>query len=166
MTSSTLPDDDDVGCEDIQSLLFQPLPSSSISIRHISAGEKHMIACSSTGGVFSMGWNGMGACGLGRRVFESLEPLPLAPPFCGIVKISSLSAGMQHSLLLSEDGDVYSCGWNSDGQLGLGDLTARFEPELISSLTATVFKVGHLGFTRTLNFMPLCLYTSSWLLRS
>jgi alpha-tubulin suppressor-like RCC1 family protein len=123
MTSSTLPDDDDddVGCEDNQCLLFQPLPSPSVSIRHIAAGEKHMMACSSTGVAFSMGWNGMGACGLGRHIIESHEPVPLAPPFGGIVKISSVSAGMQQSLLLTEDGDVYLCGWNSDGQLGLGE---------------------------------------------
>ena len=32
-----------------------------------------------------------------------------------------VSAGANHSLCLTSRGDVYSCGYNAKGQLGLGD---------------------------------------------
>lgn len=145
LCSGLLPGDSDMeGVEDdeVTRLLLQtPLPRS-ISIRRLAVGEQHAIACSSEGGVWGWGWNAMGACGLGREVLSTREPLPLASPFGNIVKVSSVSAGLQHSLLLSEEGDVYSCGSNGDGQLGLGDRTARFEAELISALTLSVSTIS------------------------
>jgi alpha-tubulin suppressor-like RCC1 family protein len=36
-----------------------------------------------------------------------------------------IAAGGDHSLLLLETGEVYSCGSNGDGQLGLGDSQDR-----------------------------------------
>ena len=35
-------------------------------------------------------------------------------------KIKKIAAGASHSLCLTERGDVYSCGRNAHGQLGLG----------------------------------------------
>lgn len=36
-------------------------------------------------------------------------------------KVKMVAAGANHSLCLTERGDVYSCGYNAKGQLGLGD---------------------------------------------
>jgi E3 ubiquitin-protein ligase MYCBP2 len=59
----------------------------------------------------------------------SLPPARLTlPPG---VKITQLSAGLHHTLLMSLDGDVYAFGSNTHGQLGLCDLIPRGCPSLI-----------------------------------
>ena len=44
------------------------------------------------------------------------------------VKISSISCGLHHTLLLSTTGQVYAFGSNTHGQLGVGDLVPRGAP--------------------------------------
>jgi len=44
--------------------------------------------------------------------------------------VTSVAAGAYHSLLATEDGDVYSAGSNRDGALGLGVVDAFSHPEL------------------------------------
>jgi hypothetical protein len=65
--------------------------------------------------------------GLGDRT-DRLRPIliPNLPP------IKSISAGGSHSLLLDEQGRIYSFGWNVWGELGLGDRIQRLIPTLIS----------------------------------
>ena len=43
-----------------------------------------------------------------------------------------VAAGLAHTVACTDGGDVYSWGWNADGQLGLGDDSGRAEPELVS----------------------------------
>ena len=135
----TIPNQEDNEVENPQEALslMQATILSGITISQVASGEKHTLALSASGCVWGWGWNGVGACGLGREVVESSQPRPLAFP-CHQVKIAAVEAGLQHSLLLSRDGDAYSFGWNRDGQLGQGDLMIRFEPSLISELTHVV----------------------------
>lgn len=65
----------------------------------------------------------------------------LISSLAGAIKIVQAAAGLSHTLLLSDSGDVYSCGWNGDGQLGLGDTAIRTEPTLCESITSTISKV-------------------------
>ena len=44
-----------------------------------------------------------------------------------------VAAGLAHTVACTDSGDVYSWGWNADGQLGLGDDSGRGEPELVSA---------------------------------
>ena len=53
--------------------------------------------------------------------------------FCG-KKIIDFAVGSVHSLAVTEDGEVYSWGWNEQGQLGDTSNVTRAEPSLISSL--------------------------------
>ncbi len=52
----------------------------------------------------------------------------------GPVKISQVSAGYDHSLLLSDDGQVFAFGNGTYGKLGLGCQTAKSVPTLITAL--------------------------------
>ncbi|XP_068620945.1 secretion-regulating guanine nucleotide exchange factor-like isoform X2 [Battus philenor] len=45
------------------------------------------------------------------------------PDFCN--KIKQISCGGGHSLLLDEEGKLYSCGWNLNGQVGLENTTVK-----------------------------------------
>lgn len=51
---------------------------------------------------------------------DEIKPL-LVEALAGL-KIIKISAGGWHSCALSEDGDLYTWGWNSNGQLGLPNL--------------------------------------------
>ena len=49
------------------------------------------------------------------------------------IKISQISCGYSHVLTLDENGNAYSCGFDSEGQLGLGEeVLVNYTPNLIS----------------------------------
>ncbi|CAH8439989.1 unnamed protein product [Schistosoma bovis] len=74
--------------------------------------------------VFSLGNNVFGQCGReiipGEKYDRDVEVITkiVLPP--EIKSIKQLVCGQDHTLLLSSDGVVYSCGLGSDGQTGLG----------------------------------------------
>lgn len=50
----------------------------------------------------------------------------------GGIKIINICAGGWHSCALSQDGDVYTWGWNGNGQLGLGtDVSVMATPSVV-----------------------------------
>jgi alpha-tubulin suppressor-like RCC1 family protein len=50
--------------------------------------------------------------------------------------VRKLAAGLGHSVALSENGEVYAWGNNSNGQLGLGNLDNKATPQKVPSLTS------------------------------
>ena len=40
-------------------------------------------------------------------------------------KVQLMAAGLHHSMVMTQSGDIYVCGSNKDGQLGLGDTDTR-----------------------------------------
>ena len=50
----------------------------------------------------------------------------------GGLTVVQVAAGLAHTVACTDSGDVYSWGWNADGQLGLGDDHSRAEPELVA----------------------------------
>ncbi|XP_046440285.1 E3 ubiquitin-protein ligase MYCBP2-like isoform X2 [Daphnia pulex] len=59
----------------------------------------------------------------------SLSPGPIS--FHSKVRVSQVACGLHHSVLLTTDGQVYTFGSNSYGQLGVGDLSSRGSPNLV-----------------------------------
>ena len=51
------------------------------------------------------------------------------------VRVCAVSAGYDHSLFLTEDGKVYSCGRGMHGRLGHGNTQNRRRPKLIEALS-------------------------------
>jgi hypothetical protein len=51
-----------------------------------------------------------------------------------------IAAGAEHTVAVTEDGDLYGWGWGRYGNLGLGDRDDRFVPEKVSPV-----EVGNLG---------------------
>ena len=85
--------------------------------------------------VFSFGNNNSGQLGLGDS-FGRLIPTSIQPPnsyqeygFEG--KAKSIACGNYHSMFIDLRNNVWTCGFNSSGQLGLDDNTDRFSPERI-----------------------------------
>ncbi|KAG9341311.1 hypothetical protein JZ751_019415, partial [Albula glossodonta] len=61
---------------------------------------------------------------------------PLAPHLCAV----SLSLGVEHAVLLSASGAVYTWGSSSHGQLGHGELSREEEPRVVEALGGVAMK--------------------------
>uniref|UniRef100_A0A8C1U906 Si:ch73-190m4.1 n=1 Tax=Cyprinus carpio TaxID=7962 RepID=A0A8C1U906_CYPCA len=98
----------------------------------IACGDHHSVALTNDGQVFVWGENSHGQLGLRKdhpgspsaQHVQSLSGVPLA----------QISAGGDHSFVLSLSGVVFGWGKNSAGQLGLGDTTDRHVPTVVNSL--------------------------------
>ena len=56
-------------------------------------------------------------------------------PLHNNIKISSISCGLHHTLLLTSSGQVLAFGSNTHGQLGVGDLVPRGAPTQVQQTT-------------------------------
>ncbi|XP_073698660.1 uncharacterized protein [Garra rufa] len=98
----------------------------------IACGDHHSMALTNDGQLFVWGENSHGQLGLRKdhpgslsaQHVESLSGIPVA----------QISAGGDHSFVLSLSGVVFGWGKNSAGQLGLGDTTDRHVPTVVNSL--------------------------------
>jgi RCC1 and BTB domain-containing protein len=82
-------------------------------------GCEHIIAISSQGDVFAMGYNSKGQLGIGDTTFRSI-PTPIASFKSKFVTTVGLS--YYHTVFsCGDDFETYSCGRNDHGQLGSGD---------------------------------------------
>jgi alpha-tubulin suppressor-like RCC1 family protein len=108
------------------------------SIRTIACGKSHTLAIDNEGKVFAFGYNKDGQ--LGFQGFNDYYPPSLIP---GIPPIRTAAAGNYPSnqdgnngftILIDFKGNVYSCGANVYGELGLGDTAARKMPVLVQGI--------------------------------
>ena len=110
---------------------MKPQKTSFSDILKISAGFRHSIFQSNKGEIFSCGHNEVGQCGLGH--FDELQITPSLilnlPP-----NIVHFVCGDYHCLFLDSEGNVYSVGYNMDGQLGLGHNTDQNELNKIPNI--------------------------------
>ena len=69
------------------------------------------------GTLWGCGWNGYGSLGLGdttkRGTFTQITT--------NVDDIKEIYCGFYHTFILKNDGTLWGCGWNANGQLGLGD---------------------------------------------
>ena len=101
-------------------------------ITQISAGSLHSLILTEDGEVYAFGNNKKGQLGL-NDTEERLVPTKIDSNYYGNKKITQISTGDSHSLILTEDGEVYAFGYNGKGQLGLNNKTDRLVPTKIDS---------------------------------
>jgi len=101
---------------------------SGMNVRAISAGgESSLVLVEDVYGnshLYGFGWNLLGQLGLGNTTPYYTYPQPISGIPSGPHSISAISTSGMHSLVLMANGDVYSFGMNSNGQLGLGYTSA------------------------------------------
>jgi len=95
-------------------------------------------AAAASASAFSFGSNFYGQTGLGTTNGNTLVATPIDASNLGGRTVTQVAAGTWHSLLLAEDGSVFSFGWNVFGQTGLGT-------ESGNALAATPIDASHLG---------------------
>uniref|UniRef100_A0A3B4TDV6 Probable E3 ubiquitin-protein ligase HERC4 n=1 Tax=Seriola dumerili TaxID=41447 RepID=A0A3B4TDV6_SERDU len=107
---------------------------SAIPLVQVAAGGEQSFALSVSGGVFGWGRNDRGQLGLGDTRGEG-SSLSFSPSL--ISTLSQVACGSQHSVALTKDGQVYTWGQDSRGQLGLGKVkTDTNSPQHLRSLSA------------------------------
>ena len=105
------------------------IPNLPLNIVQFCSGYHHSLFLDSNRNVFSVGYNGYGALGLGHNnTLNVLNQIPNIPP------IRSISCVGHSSYLVDIDGDLWSFGHNGNGQLGHGDNRNRNIPTKIKSL--------------------------------
>ncbi|XP_057187900.1 probable E3 ubiquitin-protein ligase HERC4 [Triplophysa rosa] len=98
----------------------------------VACGDQHSMALTQEGRVFVWGENSHGQLGLGEGGSGSQTPQHVQ--CLDGVPLAQISAGGDHSFVLSLSGVVFGWGKNSSGQLGLGDTTDRHVPTVVRSL--------------------------------
>ena len=99
----------------------------------VAIGAQHTLAVDSNGDIYSWGWGDMGQLGTGTYANEIMPRLinPFTHQLASgrnlnggkiarRVMIQTIACGEDHSVILAEDGSVYTWGSNSRGQLGHG----------------------------------------------
>ena len=97
-----------------------------VRIRHVCAGSRHTLAVSSDGRLFTWGGGSKGKLGHGDvDQYTFPEEVVLVPSqrvrsqFYN-TRVRQVATGADHSVVLTEGGDVYTMGWGEEGQLGNG----------------------------------------------
>lgn len=109
----------------------------------ISAGASHTLFLKSDGTVWSVGSNLYGQLGTGTNISSTFVSQVRGPNNVGFLTgIIGVKAGSSHSLFLKNDGTVWACGYNSNGQLGDGTTTTRLAPVQVNGLTNIIALAG------------------------
>jgi len=115
------------------------LVGKNLTIVDISCGKNHSVLIDSNGGIWVTGLNSNGQLGLGDTTNRSsYEQVNFGP-----YRFTNVACGDYHTVILSTNGVVGTCGLNSSGQLGTGDTTqyTTFRP-VSGSYTATQVSAG------------------------
>ncbi|XP_031485128.1 ultraviolet-B receptor UVR8 isoform X2 [Nymphaea colorata] len=112
-----------------------------VQIGGVAAGLWHTICTSVEGQVYAFGGNQFGQLGTGNDQAETLPRL-LSAPSLENKHAKLVSCGARHSAILTEEGDVFSWGWNKYGQLGLGDVIDRSIPSQVPLIDCHPTKVA------------------------
>jgi alpha-tubulin suppressor-like RCC1 family protein len=108
----------------------------------IAAGQYHSLAIGSNGTLYAWGYNNDGQLGNGKKATPST---PVAVSMPSGVTATKIAAGGYHSLAVGSNGDLYSWGYNVDGQLGNGTTTLEDKPVVVSlpsGVSATSLSAG------------------------
>jgi alpha-tubulin suppressor-like RCC1 family protein len=104
-------------------------------VAYIAAGARHCLAVGKECVVYAWGSNDAGQLGLVHGTGHTVLTPREVPDLNGAVAVA---AGSDHSFVLNRDGTVVACGWNSGGQLGLGDNVQRDTFTVVAGLLRVV----------------------------
>ena len=121
-------------------ILIKPVPlklpiDTNDRVKRMEAGQAHSVILTKNGQVLTLGSNAYGQCGRpvinDEDYFNSKVIHSVKIPLDENDAIVDIECGINHSMFLSQNGKVYSCGWSADGQTGLNHYDNQETPELI-----------------------------------
>eukprot|EP00727_Mastigamoeba_balamuthi_P013503 m51a1_g8776 putative uvb-resistance 8 (431) ;mRNA; f:177876-179651 len=98
-------------------------------VASVSCGTDHALAVLASGELYTWGDNCHGQLGLGD--LQNRNRPELVSFFAG-KKITRIACGCHHTIALLDTREVFSWGYNSEGELGLGDTVHRNTPQDIA----------------------------------
>ena len=105
----------------------------------ISAGSLHSTAVDEAGGLWTWGHGEGGRLGLGLGCFSRhqghnvVRSRPCRVMLLSRERIVHANAGGEHTLAVTDQGQLYAWGVNKHGQLGVGDFTNKALPTLVTT---------------------------------
>ncbi|CAH9115277.1 unnamed protein product [Cuscuta europaea] len=114
--------------------------TASPSFSSASIGWNHALLLTGDGQVFMMGSYNYGASSsqktqLIAKTLKDAGNEEIAQKVDALVgvKVFQISAGAEHTALVTDDGSVMTWGWGEHGQLGLGDANDQASPQVVST---------------------------------
>ncbi|XP_012592732.2 RCC1 and BTB domain-containing protein 2 isoform X1 [Microcebus murinus] len=95
------------------------------AVVNIACGQMCSMAVVDTGEVYVWGYNGNGQLGLGS---SGNQPTPCRIAALQGIRVQRVACGYAHTLVLTDEGQVYAWGANSYGQLGTGNKSNQSYP--------------------------------------
>jgi alpha-tubulin suppressor-like RCC1 family protein len=112
-------------------------PEQAGEITAIAAGSEHSVALCSNGIVWAWGLNSNGQVG-NNTTIRRLTPVRAQFPV--EITITAITAGLNRTVALCSNGNVWSWGRNSHGQLGDGTTDDRHTPVQVKGLDGIIIK--------------------------
>jgi alpha-tubulin suppressor-like RCC1 family protein len=122
-------------------------------------GLFHCIARNSSGKVYCWGWNRRGYLGIGSEV-ESYQK-PMLNQHLNYEFFIDISCGAFHSLVLTNCGEVYAWGLNTNGQIGNGCNDNQLIPIKVKGFINEKVVIISCGWVHSL-VLTECGYVYSW----
>nr|ADA84473.1 retinitis pigmentosa GTPase regulator protein 2 1-17 isoform [Danio rerio] len=94
----------------------------------ISCGDEHTALVTENGKLFMFGSNNWGQLGLGTKTTVNK---PTCVKALRSERVKLTACGRTHTLVFTSRGNLYACGGNNEGQLGLGDCNDRTSFHLV-----------------------------------
>ncbi|GBG86585.1 hypothetical protein CBR_g41650 [Chara braunii] len=101
-------------------------------ISEAAGGWRHTVGLTSEGKVYAWGWNRFGQIGIGNNIDQCSPQLIQS---LADMRVATVCCGWRHTVAITEDGNVFSWGRGTSGQLGHGDLCDRSSPKMIEALS-------------------------------
>eukprot|EP00112_Aurelia_sp_Birch-Aquarium-sp1_P023191 Seg681.3 transcript_id=Seg681.3/GoldUCD/mRNA.D3Y31 product="RCC1 and BTB domain-containing protein 1" protein_id=Seg681.3/GoldUCD/D3Y31 len=95
-------------------------------IEQVACGSYHSVAQTTNGEVFGWGSNNCGQLGTGSTSNQSV-PKKINGLLNG-KRVTSVSCGQSFTVALTDEGELFSWGYNGNGQLGIGNTTNQQTP--------------------------------------
>ncbi|XP_072471277.1 X-linked retinitis pigmentosa GTPase regulator isoform X4 [Notamacropus eugenii] len=108
---------------------------------YLSCGDEHTALITGNNKLYMFGSNNWGQLGLGSKTTVNK---PTCVKALKPEKVKFAACGRNHTLVYTEEGNVYAAGGNSEGQLGLGDTEERTTFHLVSFFTSQ-YKIKQLS---------------------
>lgn len=110
-------------------------------------GPNHTLGSRSQTQVYSVGRNDNGQLG---QEHTSHEVTPKIIRSLSTRQVIQTACGLHHSVFVTLNGEVFSCGFNDNGQLGHNDIRSRNAPVLIDSLRGKFIAQAACGYYHTI----------------